>query len=147
MESTWETRDRPVLESIVRTYDETGVSPDPSAIAEACGLTRDEVQQALRALQYDEPPLVTKMHVAGGGAGVVAIGAPTGHARRMVGAWPTPDNLADRIVAALNEAAENETDELKKGKLRRGAEAVAGVGKDVLTDVLAQVITKGMYGV
>lgn len=49
-------------------------------------------------------------------------------------------------VSALNEAADNEPDEAKKGKLRRGAEAVAGVGRDVLADVMAQVITKGMYG-
>jgi hypothetical protein len=146
MESTWETRDLPVLENIVRTYDETGVSPDPSEIAESCGLSRDEIQRALRALQHNDPSLVTRMHVAGGGAGVVAIGAPTGHARRMVGAWPTPDDLADRIIAALNDAADNEQDEVKKGKLRRAAEAVAGVGRDILTDVTAQVITKGMYG-
>jgi hypothetical protein len=146
MESTWETRDLPVLEAIVRTYDETGESPSPPAIAETCGLSGDEVQRALRALDYNEPSFVTKMYVAGGGAGVVAIGAPTGHARRTVGAWPTPDNLADRIIVALNEAADNEPDEGKKGKLRRAAEAVAGVGRDILTDVTAQVITKGMYG-
>jgi hypothetical protein len=78
--------------------------------------------------------------------GVVGIGAPTGHARRVVGAWPTPEGLADRIIATLNEAAYNEPDEAKKGKLRRGADAVAGVGKDMLTDVMAQVVTRGMYG-
>ncbi|WP_020387712.1 hypothetical protein [Kribbella catacumbae] len=77
---------------------------------------------------------------------IMIVGAPTGHARRVVGAWPTPESLADRIIAALNDAADNEPDEAKKGKLRRAAEAVAGVGRDILTDVTAQVITKGMYG-
>ncbi|MGC4940784.1 hypothetical protein [Kribbella sp. DT2] len=145
MESTWETRDLPVLEAIVRLYDETGSAMRPSAINAAAGLSEDDLQRALRALRDNEPPFVTKMSGSLGG-GIMLVGAPTGHARRVVGAWPTPEGLADRIVAALNEAADNEPDEAKKTKLRRAAEAVAGVGRDILTDVTAQVITKGMYG-
>jgi hypothetical protein len=145
MESTWESRDLPVLETIVRLYDETGSSPDPSEISEALGLEGGEVQRALRALEHEQPSFVTRFDKVLTSR-IVGIGAPTGHARRVVGAWPTPEGLADRIIAALNEAANNETDETKKGKLRRAAEAVAGVGRDILTDVTAQVITKGMYG-
>lgn len=145
VESTWETRDLRVLENIVNAYDETGSSPRPPSIATSIGLPEEEVQRALRALRHNEPPFFTKMTGAMGGI-ILLIGEPTGHARRVVGAWPTPDALADRIIAALNDAADNEPDEEKKGKLRRGAEAVAGVGKGVLTDVMAQVITKGMYG-
>jgi hypothetical protein len=142
MESTWETRDLPVLESIVYGYDETGVSPTPTEIAETCGLNSDEVQRALRALQHTEPSFVTKM--AETSAGIVLVGAPTGHARRVVGSWPTPDALADRIIAALAEAAEAESDPDTKGRLKRAADAVGGVGKSVLTGVLTHVITQGM---
>jgi hypothetical protein len=51
MESTWETRDLPVLAHIVEFYDEHGYSPDPSNIAGPCGFEDDEdAQRALRAL-------------------------------------------------------------------------------------------------
>ncbi|GAA1691942.1 hypothetical protein GCM10009745_41660 [Kribbella yunnanensis] len=145
MESTWESRDLPVLEAIVRLYEETGTLMSPSRIGVTAGVPESDVQKALRALQHNDPPYITKLSKQGNGD-VYLVGAPTGHARRTVGAWPTPDALADRIIAALNEAADNEPDEVKKGKLRRAAEAVAGVGRDILTDVTAQVITKGMYG-
>jgi hypothetical protein len=145
MESTWEIRDMPVLENIVRVHDETGNTPDPSEICTALGFDDEEVQRALRALAQEEPPLITKFHKVLSGR-ILGVGAPTGYARRMVGAWPTPDGLADRIIAALNEAADNEPDEVKKGKLRRGAEAVAGVGRDVLVDVTSQVIAKTVTG-
>lgn len=38
----------------------------------------------------------------------------TGHARRTVGTWPTPDAWADGLVEALAEAADQETDEAKR---------------------------------
>ncbi|MFI7067083.1 hypothetical protein ACIBL3_39220 [Kribbella sp. NPDC050124] len=146
MESTGETRDLPVLTHIVEFYDENGHTPDPSDITEACGFDdKETVQRALRALQHEEPPFIKGLQTVLTGD-AIGIGAPTGHARRVVGAWPTPDALADRIIAALNDAADNEPDEVKKGKLHRAAAAVAGVGRDILTDVTAQVITKGMYG-
>lgn len=146
VESTWESRDLPVLAHIVEYYDEHGYSPDPPYIADACGFDDNKVvQRALRALEHEVPPFITGFDKVMTGS-IVGIGAPTGHARRTVGAWPTADALADRIIAALNDAADNEPDEAKEGRLRRGAEAVAGVGKDVLTDVMAQVITKGIHG-
>ncbi|WP_433022360.1 hypothetical protein [Kribbella sp. CA-294648] len=111
---------QPVLEAIVRLYDETGSAMRAAAVGAAAGLSDDDdLQRALRALEHNDPPFVTKMTGSFGG-GIILIGAPTGHARRVVGAWPTPDALADRIIAALNDAADNEPDEEKKGKLRRG---------------------------
>src|SRR4051812_43839530 len=61
MESTWETRELPVLEAIVRLYDETGTLMSPHMIGATAGLSEDEVQKALRALRHNDPPFVTKM--------------------------------------------------------------------------------------
>jgi hypothetical protein len=44
--------------------------------------------------------------------------------------------LADRIVAALQEAADDEHDPDRKNKLRTVAEAVGDVGKTVIVGVL-----------
>lgn len=129
----------------MRLYDETGGLMGSTAIGAAAGLSEEDTQRALRALQHNSPSFVTDMREAADGD-ILLVDAPTGHARRVAGAWPTPESLTDRIIAALNDAADNEPDEAKKGKLRRAAEAVAGVGRDILTDVTAQVITKGMYG-
>jgi hypothetical protein len=98
-----------VLENIVRVHDETGNSPDPSEICEALGFEDGDVQGALRALEHEQPSLITRFDKVLTNR-IIGIGAPTGHARRAVGAWPTPDNLADRIIAALKEAAEAESD-------------------------------------
>jgi hypothetical protein len=147
VESTWETRDLPVLEAIVRLYDEGNQAVEARELTERTGFDYETVQQALWALAYEQPPFFDPIDTSTFGArDMAAVRSVSGHARRTVGAWPTPEGLADRIIAALNEAADNEPDEVKKGKLRRGAEAVGGVGKGVITDVLAQVITRGMYG-
>jgi hypothetical protein len=145
VDSTWESRDLPVLQAVVQLYEVNGRDVRAEQIEEALGLPRETVQAALRALKHSDVPYLTNVYEVAEGY-IWHAGAPTGHARRLVGAWPTPETLADRVITALNDAADNEPDEAKKGKLRRGAEAVAGVGRDVLTDVMAQVITKGMYG-
>ena len=55
-----------------------------------------------------------------------------------MGAWPTPENLADRIIAALEAEAEREQDPQRKTRLQHAAD----VGKGVLTGVLTTVITQ-----
>jgi hypothetical protein len=101
------------LEVIVQLYDETGGLMGSTAIGAAAGLSEEDTQRALRALQHNNPSFVTKMQAQGSGD-IYLVGPPTGHARRVVGAWPTPESLTNRIVAALNEAADTETDEAKK---------------------------------
>jgi hypothetical protein len=154
MQSTWEGRDLPVLECIVDYYDQFGESPDPTHMAFILKWDEqlddedeadDDVQRALRALEHEQPPFITELQRTASGE-IVGIGAPTGHARRTVGAWPTPESLADRIIAALNEAAEQETEPDKKGRLKKAAEAVGGVGKDVVTRVLTDVVSRQVQG-
>jgi hypothetical protein len=69
---------------------------------------------------------------------------PTGHARRSVGAWPTPESLAERLIAALDSAADDEQEPEKKSKLKQASRAIGGVGRDVLVEVVAKVITQGV---
>lgn len=144
MESTWERRDLPVLRGIVRLYDENPRSPVTAGQLEAAtGLPGPEVQSALFALAAEEPPFFTPVDGSSAvGSQIAGAARPTGHARRTVGTWPTPELLADRIVNALNEAADQETDEVRKGKLRQLAGILGGFGRDVLVDVTAQVITR-----
>jgi hypothetical protein len=143
MDPTWETRDFPVLDAVVKIYDETGQAIRPSQIEAATGMEPAQVQKALRALLGENPPFFEKGQGAMGGH-ILLVGKVTGHARRTVGSWPTPQALTDRIAQAFAEAADNEHEPEKRSILRRGAEAFGGVGKDVAAQVIAKVILQGM---
>ena len=74
---------------------------------------------------------------------IIFVGAPTGHARRAIGAWPTPESIADRLVNALDEAAEREPDPEQKGWL--GAAGYLGsAGRDLAVEIGATAINRQM---
>jgi hypothetical protein len=145
MSSAWESRDLPVLKAIVELTDE-GEDGLPSArIADRTGLDEDTVQRALWALAAEHPPFFTVVDGSSlAGRYILEVNSPTGHARRTVGSWPSPETIAAGLIAALQEAAEHETSDERKGRLRRAADALGGLGKDVLSEVIASVITKGI---
>lgn len=140
MESTWEQRDLPVLDAIVRYFDEDDSAeiPDVETFAEITGMDPGQVGRAVRALS----PRFVKTGPGLGGLTEVPIMGITDEARQVVGQWPTPESVADRIVAALLEAADREPDERKRTKLRAAADALGGFSRDLLVNVIANVATK-----
>jgi hypothetical protein len=140
MEPTWGSRDLPVLNAIVQHFDEHG--PDIATVkhfAEVTGLEAKEVYRAVMALS----PTYLELSITMGGEEGAAVQGVTDEARRAVGQWPSPDVWADRIVKAYQQAAEQEPDENKRGRLRATAEALGGFGRDLLVEVLATGISKG----
>ena len=140
MESTWEPRDLPVLDAIVRYFDEQDSAeiPDAGTFARITGMDPGQVGRAVRALS----PRFVKTGPGLGGLTEVPIMGVTDEARQAVGQWPTPEAVADRIVAALQEAAEREPDQGKRTKLRAAAETLGSFGRDLLVNVAANVATK-----
>lgn len=130
-----------MLQAIVEVHERTGRAMTPSEIVQQSGLDEDAVQAALRALAVEDPPFVTKVRRRASG-GVSLVGAPTGHARRTVGAWPTADALADRLVQALEDAADREPDEERKGFLRKGAAYLGNAGRDLAVEIGATAINR-----
>lgn len=143
MDSTWETRDLPVLDAVVKIYEETGQAIRPRQIESVTGMEAAQVQKALRALLGEDPPFFEKGQGAMGGH-ILLVGKVTGHARRTIGSWPTPQGLTDRFAQAFAEAADQEHEPEKRSVLKRCAEAFGGVGKDVAAQVIAKVILQGM---
>ncbi len=144
MDSTWEARDLPVLDAAVRILDRDGPVPGAylrDVAAETC-LDIDDVVRATYALE--SAGLVEMQQRTMGGGGQWRVRGVTGEARRLVGAWPTPDNLADRIVAAMQEVAENAPTEEERGRARKLLDGATGVGKGVLTEVLVKVLSGGV---
>jgi hypothetical protein len=118
-DDTWTGRDLPVLKAAVELYDKTGhVRAD--AIERAVGFDPETVQQAIRAL-YTEPYFQPSDATSWGGRRIL-LGDPTNDAYRVAGKWPTPENLLERLVAAL-EAASNDDDipEPERSKAKQAA--------------------------
>lgn len=136
MESTSESRDQPVLETIVRAYDESGPGVSLEQIEAATGLPQEDVQRALRALMHEDPPFFTTSPLRASGH-IMMIRQMTGRARRTVGSWPTPEGLDDRIIAALQDAADAADTPEEQKRPRKAADAIGGIGKGVVTHMLA----------
>lgn len=142
VDDTWANRDLPVLEAVVRWFDDADAGmmnwPD---IVEWSGLDEDSVKRALRALDSADPPYI---NVVGDASALypTSLAGVTERARRAVGAWPTPERLADQLVAALNAAADAEDDPERSGWLRRTAAWFGTAGRDFAVQVGATVLTK-----
>lgn len=139
MESTWEPRDLPVLDAVVRYFDEhpQGVMLRCEEVANLAGRDATDVYRALKTL---EPTYVRLAP----GLGSPSVRGVTDQARRMVGQWPSPEVWVDRLVQALREAAEREPDPERQGRLRAMAEGLGGFARDVAVGVLSGGITQSM---
>jgi hypothetical protein len=117
---------------------------EPEQIAEHTGLELETVQAGLRALVMEDPPFFEYFDRTGIGQSQREIGGirnPTGYARRAVDAWPKPEDRVAEMIAMLWEAAEREPDPHQKSILRKAAEYVAGVPRDVAVGFLIAVAT------
>ena len=135
-EDTWTTRDLPVLRAVVDIYDTTGRSIIRTRdIETAIGFDKDTVQRALRALNT-EPSHFEEVTAAFGGE-ILAVGPPTGHALRVAGAWPSPENLLERLIAALQDAAKDETREPEeRSKLKQAASVLGSLATQLAINAL-----------
>lgn len=132
----WTNRDLPVLKAAVELREENGHAPRATATERATGFDQDTVQRALRNL-YTEP------YFDGGnrasGKYVVSVGTPTSAALRVVGRWPTPEGLLDRLLAALAEAAEDgERPDEERSRFKKAASAFGGVVPQVAINALGE---------
>lgn len=120
-EETWASRDLPVLRAAVQIY-ENGERPNirVSDIERMLEFDKATIQRALKAL-HSEPFFKAEGSVEGQ-TGFAFIGAPTGQALRIAGQWPTPENMVERLIAALEAVAEDDTrDEPERSKAKQAA--------------------------
>jgi hypothetical protein len=143
VESTWERRDLPVLEAVVKLFDERPevIWVSVKGIADEIGMDTMDVYRAAKALS---PRYLEFTEMLADLPDPHRISHPTEDARRAVGQWPSPDVWADRIIRGLQEAAEREPDPARRSRLRATAEGLASFGRDVLVGVLSGGITRGM---
>lgn len=100
----WNARDLPVLRTIIDLYETNGGMPIvPPEIEAMLGFDADTVQRSLRAL--DSPPSLFDRLEKDWDGQVIMLGRPTARALQVAGAWPSPENLLDQLIGALNAAA------------------------------------------
>jgi hypothetical protein len=114
-----------VLETAIRYLDDHPGSAGMrlGEIAEATGLELGQVWTSARYLES-----VGYVEIDGGtgaGGAFKRIDRVSGAALRQAGAWPTPENLAARLLAELETMADAEPDTERRGKLKAAA-AVLG---------------------
>lgn len=131
----WATRDFPVLVEVTRRIDAGEQYFSTDEVAEALNFTPEEVERAARALK--RRGLVED---EGSGMGRTAFSDVAGEAYFMTGLHPDGDEVLDRLISALEHAAEQAKDPEERGRLRRAAEALGSVTRDVAVNIVGAVV-------
>ena len=140
MDDTWGPRDLPVLDAAVRLSDaKPGIGGTFEEIAADTGLDLDTVYVSARALRDDG--LVNVSYVSRPTHN--RIDAVSGRARQLVGAWPSGESGADRLIALLEREIANAPTDVQRTKLQDFRDGAAGVGRDVLVALVAKMLTGG----
>jgi hypothetical protein len=144
-DDTWFGRDLRVLDAVVQLFDSQAFAhPPASDIADRAELDLEQVLIALRALQ--QAGLVAVTFTMGGGRNS-HVDAIDGRARQLVGAWPSAESIADRLVTELEHRADTATSKEERGRWRRLLDSVTCIGRDVMIDVAAAAIVRQVPGV
>lgn len=135
MESTWEPRDLPVLASVVEWLEDNspGSTPSMADLAGVTGFDAMTVWKACRAMAGIYLDL--REYAAAGNPEPHRVVAIAPEARRLVGQWPSPVDYLDRLLLALEERASDMEDPDERSKMRRAAEALRGMTRDVAVGV------------
>jgi hypothetical protein len=133
---TWNTRDLPVLQAVVDIYEDSGTYlTRATAIERRTGLDPDMVQRALRRLN-SQPSFFEKVVEASGGQ-IVMVGPPTADALRVAGAWPSPEQLLQRLINALETAADDDArGPEERSKFRQAASYLGSIATQVAIGAL-----------
>jgi hypothetical protein len=140
----WATRDFPVLREVVRRF-ETGDRIEGvwgQSVADALNMSPEDVWRSARALK--RRGLVEALIPLQGPA--VQFADISGEAYLVTGLHPNGDDAVSQLVSALRQAADQVADPEEKSKLRKLADGVGGVSRDVLAGVLTAVITAAGRG-
>ena len=138
---TWFDRDLPVLETTVALLNEVG-HPGFIEVRSIAARTGRDPQQVLQALLAMEEEYVTLQWVGGGAPNLHKVTRVTPAARRAVGQWPSAEGFSDRLLSAMQEALDRESDPIRRSKLRSATAALTGMGREVLAAVVSAAMSE-----
>jgi hypothetical protein len=136
---TWTSRELPILTIVLRRFDAGEQLVDLEEIRRELEMPGPQMWAAVTALRDASPPYIDLQLTSGwgdwrAGGRVARVYERT---RRELGSWPSADVLLDQLVAALTRAADAEPEPERKGRLRAGAELLAGMARDIAVQTIA----------
>lgn len=124
---SWNERHLPVLRSAVARFEADG-DVHGAQIADDTGLPQhivDRTAKELRQMGYLDA------YFSGEGFWINELSID---ARRIGGAWPTPETLADRLIAALEQAVADAPDEAERSRRRKALDGFLSFGRDLIVN-------------
>jgi hypothetical protein len=142
VEDTWGSREVPVLSAVVALLGDSYMVT-VSDIAEKTGLDLPTVAKSLETM---DPTYVDfRKTETGGDPRFWYVNRVTPAAREEVGQWPGPDQLIDRLAAALSEASGQEDDPVRRDQLRHVGALLGGPVRDVAVQVAASTLPRSAW--
>jgi hypothetical protein len=135
--------DLAVLMKVAELYEGTGqpIEPLEPVLEVFPDEQHDAVRQSLRRLGDHGYIDTTTTAGMGQAPQILRINRVTEKGLRATRAWPDDaELLADRVLAALAERAENEPDPEKQSKVKAALKAVGGMSRQLFVDVLGAAI-------
>jgi len=138
LDDVWYSRDFPVLVEVTRRIDQSNDLPTIDDIATALDVTPDDVAQAgsallrrglIKAIGAAEIPVIRFTDVSA-------------EAYFLTGLHPSGDDAITSLVSALRQAADQVDDPDEKTRLRRLADGLLGISKNVASGVLTAFINQ-----
>lgn len=130
LQDTWFSRDLPILRSIINGLDTVGDPVRAERIVVDTGLPQDAVDRGASALVS-----ARLIEATMAGKELLWATAVSGESRRLAGSWPSPDSIADRLLATLEDLAEHGGDEVTRSKARKALAGLGSLGRDTLVAV------------
>lgn len=140
LEDVWISRDYPVLREVTLRID-AGDRPTLDEVRAALGFDTVTMVRATRAL--DRRHLVDGVRTAE--HGIVRFTDVSGQAYLFTGLHPDADDALSGLVQLLQQAADQTTDEEERSRIRRAADGLRGVSRDVMVGVMTAFAAR--YGV
>ena len=135
----WASRDYPVLREVTRRLDQGAGLVNTSDIAAALSMTEEASGLALAALE--------RRGLISGLVMVIGVGFPlgvcevSGDAYLLTGLHPDGADALSSLVGALRQAADSSADVDERGRLRRAADALGGISRDIGAGVFTAWLT------
>jgi hypothetical protein len=140
VQPTWFERELPVLEAAIALLDGLG-HPGFVEVRSIANRTGTDPQQVFEALLAMQDEYVTLHFVGEGDPNLEMVTRVTPAGRRAVGQWPSAESLSDRLLVAMQDALDHESDPVRRAKLRSVTAALTGMGREVLVSVVSAAIT------
>jgi hypothetical protein len=133
---TWTNRELPILRVALRRFDGGEESVDLGDVQTETGLSADQIWAGIHALRDAYPPYLD-FDLAGwtdqANGDITSVSERT---RRELGSWPTPENVLESLIQALNAEAESAPEE-ERSRLRAVVDALGGTAREIAIRVIS----------